>query len=79
MYSKIIITLLVLIFGLDALAQPVQKAKLIPSDRLSLDEFGLASDIWGNYAVVGSKIGVGGAAYIYKKNTSGGWPKRIRL
>ena len=58
-----------------------EKNKIVASDRAENDNFGNSVDIDGNYAIVGAfrKDNYTGAAYIFKKNTSGNWVQVAKL
>ena len=59
----------------------VQKQKLFASDKISGNDFGHAVSISGNNIIVGSP-GVesgAGAAYIFKRNTSGYWIEEKKI
>ena len=64
----------------------VQRAVLIPSDSTASDYFGKSVSISGDYAIVGAdgsdpgSLSRAGAAYIFKKDTSGtGWTQQAKL
>ncbi len=61
------------IFERDTNGGWLEVQKIVASDRSSNDNFGFSVSISGDYAVVGAPENVEGAAYVFKKNSSGNW------
>jgi hypothetical protein len=73
------------IFEMDGNGDWIQKQKIIASDRVSNDRFGLSVGISGNYAVVGTRfdnkgengsaslLTQAGSAYIFERDGVGTW------
>jgi|26BtaG_2_1085354.scaffolds.fasta_scaffold00078_5 hypothetical protein len=70
-----VILLVSMLFSIHATSQFSQQAKIVSPNRESRAEYGTATDIRGNYAIVGSPRHniAAGAAYIYEKNGEGQW------
>ncbi|MBN8701790.1 MAG: T9SS type A sorting domain-containing protein [Bacteroidetes bacterium] len=69
----------------------IQKQKIVPSSRYSLDQFGWSVDISGTYAVIGSHLAQvvytgptltvpdAGAVWIFERQGSGTWTQKTTL
>nr|WP_271394078.1 hypothetical protein [Aequorivita sinensis] len=73
--SKILVIISTLLISVFTFAQYAQKSKIISPERGSIDEFGIAVDIRGDFAISGtSRYNIAaGTAYIYAKNSEEGW------